>query len=212
MKKERLFGKGREYLSGELLEHNVNQDPLLQFMKWLEDAVIAGVPDPSAMALSTAGADGKPSVRMVLLKDATAMGFTFFTNYQSRKGTELSVNPHAALLFYWPLLDRQVRVEGLAEQIDGEASDSFFSSRPVGSRIASFISPQSAVIPGRDYLEERFTKVLDDKKPPERPPHWGGYILKPLTYEFWQGRENRLNDRIQYVQVDDKWEIRRLAP
>jgi len=212
MDNEKLFQQGREYLSGKLLEQDVNHDPMLQFTGWLDHAVNSGLPDPTAMALATAGADGQPSVRMVLLKDTTPEGFVFFTNYQSRKGIDLAENPYAALLFYWPLLDRQVRVEGRVEKTGSEVSDAFFSSRHHGSRVASLISPQSTVIPGREYLEKIFADMLEKQEKVTRPSHWGGYILKPLMYEFWQGRESRLNDRIQYVQVGGKWEIRRLAP
>ncbi|MBE9484621.1 MAG: pyridoxamine 5'-phosphate oxidase [Bacteroidetes bacterium] len=214
MSDKKLIEYRREYLAGELLEENILKDPYLQFSYWLDEAILSGINDPTAMALATSDASGNPSVRIVLLKDARPEGFVFFTNYQSRKASELDDNPRAAVMFFWPGLDRQVRIEGKIEKISIGESNEFFRSRPVGSRIASIISPQGEVIPARDFLEQKFQEYstrLDDENI-ERPDHWGGYILKPKSYEFWQGRENRLNDRIQYVLLDGRWGISRLAP
>jgi len=214
MPDKKLIEYRREYLAGELLEENILKDPYLQFSYWLDEAILSGIDDPTAMALATSDASGKPSVRIVLLKDARPEGFVFFTNYQSRKAAELDDNPRATVMFFWPGLDRQVRIEGKIEKISIGESNEFFRSRPVGSRIASIISPQGEVIPARDFLEQKFREysvTLDDENI-ERPDHWGGYILKPESYEFWQGRENRLNDRIQYILLDGRWKISRLAP
>lgn len=193
-------------------EQDVKPDPLEQFLIWLDDAMRSGMPDPTAMALATADDLGRPSVRMVLMKDAGVEGITFFSNYLSKKGMDLAVNPQAAIVFFWPALDRQVRVEGRVEKTSKADSDAFFDSRPRASRLASVISPQSAIIPGRDYLEDKFKEMVDREDDIVRPVYWGGYILKPETYEFWQGRANRMNDRIQYVQDGGAWKIRRLAP
>jgi pyridoxamine 5'-phosphate oxidase len=204
----------REYLAGELSEDNVLGDPHLQFMEWLEDAIRSGISDPTAMALATSGASGKPSVRIVLLKEAREDGFVFFTNYVSPKAQDIEVNPHASLMFYWPGLERQIRTEGVVERIPASESDAFYDSRPLESRITSIVSPQSKEIPGRGYLTGLAEKLRESANGHEikRPEHWGGYILKPSSYEFWQGRENRLNDRILYALNNGKWEIKRLAP
>ncbi len=214
MPDKKLIEYRREYLAGELLEENILKDPHLQFSYWLDEAILSGINDPTAMALATSDASGNPSVRIVLLKYARPEGFVFFTNYQSRKARELDDNPRAAVMFFWPGLERQVRIEGKIEKISIGESNEFFRSRPVGSRIASIISPQGEVIPARGFLEQKFQEyctTLDDEMI-ERPDHWGGYILKPESYEFWQGRENRLNDRIQYILLDGRWKISRLAP
>lgn len=202
----------REYLAGELSKDNALGDPHLQFMEWLEDAIRSGIPDPTAMALATSRADGKPAVRIVLLKEAREEGFVFFSNYDSPKGKHLADNPNASIMFFWPGLERQLRIEGLVERIPESESDEFFDSRPLESRITSIISPQSKEIPGRGYLTGLADKLSDCEKDIKRPDHWGGYILKPSSYEFWQGRENRLNDRILYAMNNGTWEIKRLAP
>jgi pyridoxamine 5'-phosphate oxidase len=212
MSSKQRYGRDREYLAGALHEQDAKPDPLEQFLIWLDDAMRSGMPDPTAMALATADAEGRPSVRMVLMKDAGVEGITFFSNYRSKKGMDLTVNPQAAIVFFWPALDRQVRVEGRVEKTSKAVSDAFFESRPRGSKLASVISPQSAAIPGREYLEEKFNVMAGNDIDPVRPDHWGGYILKPEIYEFWQGRANRMNDRIQYVQDGGAWKIRRLAP
>ena len=204
----------REYLAGELSEDDVLADPHLQLMEWIEDAIRSGISDPTAMALASSGADAKPSVRIVLLKEARQNGLIFFTNYKSRKGKQLADNPHAAIVFFWSELERQLRIEGKVEKIPKIESDEFFDSRPLESRITSIISPQSEEIVDRYDLSVKANELLasQDEKAIKRPDYWGGYILKPSSYEFWQGRENRLNDRIQYFLIDGKWEIKRLAP
>ncbi len=204
----------REYLADELLEDKVLDDPYLQFMDWIEDALRSGIDDPTAMALATTSSSGKPSVRIVLLKDAGPDGLVFFSNYESRKGKELELISQAAAMFFWPGLERQIRIEGKVERVSTQESDEFFQSRPLESRIASIISPQSQEIPGRDFLINKFEQLratVNDTTI-KRPEYWGGYILKPDSYEFWQGRENRLNDRILYSLIDGDWMIKRLAP
>jgi len=204
----------REYTAGELREEDINRDPHLQFLAWLDDAIGAGIMDPTAMALATADATGMPSVRMVLLKEVRETGLVFFSNYESRKGKELLHNPRASVVFYWPVLERQLRVEGIVEKLPEEESDTFFHSRPPESRYAAVVSRQSNDIPGRDVLLKDFEKIRLTEKDSvlQRPAYWGGYILKPVSYEFWQGREHRLNDRLAYYQDDEGWKIRRLAP
>jgi pyridoxamine 5'-phosphate oxidase len=203
----------REYLNGELLEKDLLGDPYQQFMDWLEDAIRSGITDPTAMALATASSEGRPSLRIVLLKDASPDGLVFFTHYNSRKGEELEANPYAAVTFFWPCLDRQIRVEGRISKTSAEEANDFFNSRPLESRISSIVSPQSNEIPDREYLDEKFTELKSgDKTAIKRPDNWGGYILKPDSYEFWQGRENRLNDRLVYALVGGVWKIKRLAP
>ncbi len=213
MAKKRTYRR-REYLSGKLPDGAFPADPLNLFLDWLEEASARGENDAEAMALATAGNDGRPSVRMVLLKDAGPEGLLFYSNYHSRKGMELEQNPHASVMFYWPGLDRQLRVEGMVEKTDDSSSDAFFESRPLGSRVASAVSPQSRPVPGRAYLEEKFDELLSRSahEKLQRPSHWGGYVLRPLAYEFWQGRENRLNDRIRYELKDGTWNSCRLAP
>ncbi len=198
-----------------LLESTVNPDPVEQFRTWLAAAEAAGFINPEAMTLATATPDGRPSARMVLLKGVDERGFVFFTNYESRKAAELDANPRAALVFYWPALERQVRVEGRVERTTAAESDAYFRSRPWGSRLGALASPQSRVIPGRDVLERRMEELLrqyPDHDIP-RPAHWGGYRLIPVLFEFWQGQPNRLHDRLCYERHDDgSWDIRRLAP
>lgn len=214
MSEHNLSTYRREYLSGELLEKDVADDPYQQFMDWLDDAIRSGIDDPTAMALATADTIGRPSVRIVLLKDARQEGLVFFTHFNSRKGKELDSNPYAAVTFFWPGLDRQVRIEGKVRQCDKIESDDFFNDRPLESRISSIISQQSNVVPDRGFLEKKFKDLMSktDEKSIHRPTNWGGYILIPDSYEFWQGRENRLNDRIRYSLIEGKWVIDRLAP
>lgn len=204
----------REYLAGELLEENILTEPYQQFMDWLEDAMRSGIDDPTAMALATADLNGKPAVRIVLLKDAKPEGLVFFSNYESRKGQELKNNAQASVLFFWPGLERQVRIEGKVEKTGKRESDEFFDLRPENSRISSIVSEQSREIPDRDYLTSKFHdyRTVRDDRVLIRPEYWGGYILKPDSYEFWQGRENRLNDRILFSLIDGSWKISRLAP
>ncbi|MGC8594741.1 MAG: pyridoxamine 5'-phosphate oxidase [Candidatus Kryptoniota bacterium] len=204
----------KEYSGRHLDEKNVLSDPIKQFESWLAEAVDARVDTPNAMVLATATGDGLPSARVVLLRDLSSEGLVFYTNYNSRKARDLSNNPAAAAVFYWPELDRQVRIEGNVSKTSPEISDEYFNSRPKESRIAAIVSPQSEIISDRSYLEELFKSYLeqltDDHVP--RPAFWGGYILHPERIEFWQGRENRLHDRILYIRKGHGWSIVRLAP
>ena len=204
----------REFIAGELNEQDLLESPHLQFMEWMEDAMRSSIIDPNAMSLATADKMGKPSVRIVLLKNASEEGYSFFTNYNSRKGHELEENPHASIMFFWPGLDRQLRIEGVVTKLAENESVDFFNSRSRLSQISSAISPQSKVVESRETLETKF-KELDEQMadfPITRPSNWGGYILKPHSYEFWQGREHRLHDRIQYILEDGMWKKQRLAP
>ena len=205
----------KEYLRGVLDESSVAVDPVAQFALWFEEANAAGLLEANAMTVATAGADGSPSARTVLLKWFDAQGFVFFTNYESPKSRDLNANPRVALLFYWPTLERQVRVIGVAERIDAAESDAYFARRPLGSRISAVASPQSEVIPDRAWLAARFEAVAHEAEATgdvARPPHWGGIRVVPDGFEFWQGRPNRLHDRLQYRQGSEGWQIERLAP
>jgi len=206
----------REYHRAALTEADVDPDPVRQFDRWLSEAMRAELPEPTAMTLATADADGLPSARIVLLKGAGPEGFVFFTNYESRKGTELAMRPDAALLFHWVELERQVRIEGQVAKVLAAESDVYFASRPVLSRVGAWASPQSRVIPDRSWLEREFAaaqeRVAATGAHVPRPAHWGGYRLVPRTMEFWQGRRSRLHDRIRYRREDAQWRIERLAP
>lgn len=214
MTDKKLMQFRREYLAGELLEEDLLGDPHIQFTEWLEDVIRSGIADPTSMALATADSSGKPSLRVVLLKEAREQGLVFYSNYESRKGKELEENPRASVMFFWSGLDRQLRIEGSVKKLSSQESDVFFNSRPLESRMASIVSSQSQEIPGREDLIHKFKELKDFWKEQmiKRPDYWGGYILKPTSYEFWQGRENRLNDRILYCLKDGSWEIKRLAP
>lgn len=192
-----------------LNERDLDADPFVQLRAWLEEARAAGIELPEAMTLATATSDGAPSARMVLLKDATERGLSFFTNYESRKGSELAENPRAALVLYWHLLGRQVRVEGGVERLPEAESDAYFGSRPPGSRRSAAVSPQSRVIGSREELEGAAAELGDDVP---RPPSWGGYLLVPSQWEFWQHRLDRLHDRFRYRPGGDGWIVERLAP
>lgn len=189
-------------------------EPLEQFRRWYADAETAGIRAPHAMALATAGDDGVPSVRMVLLKDAGDEGFVFYSGYGSRKGAELDANPRAALLFYWDPLGRQVRVEGRVERVSGAESDAYFASRPRAAQLAAAASRQGRVLAGRDELDTRVSELEREHTGGEvpRPEHWGGYRLRPEAYEFWQHRENRLHDRLRYRRDAGGWLLERLSP
>ncbi|HEY0604019.1 MAG TPA: pyridoxamine 5'-phosphate oxidase [Herpetosiphonaceae bacterium] len=205
----------REYTQHGLSESEVDADPFVQFRVWFDNALSAQVPEPNAMTLATATPDGKPSARVVLLKGFDQRGFVFYTNYQSRKGGEIEANRWAALVFFWPELERQIRIEGRVERVSPQESDDYFASRPAGSRLGAWASPQSQVISSRDVLEQRlsvFTDQYTDQAIP-RPPHWGGYRVAPVSIEFWQGRPSRLHDRLRYRLSDDqRWTLERLAP
>ncbi len=203
-----------DYKRAALDERDVDRDPFVQFRLWFDAAVAARVPEPNAMTLATVDADGRPAARIVLLKDADASGFTFFTNYASRKGRELAARPAAALLFFWPELERQIRIEGAITKVDTAIADTYFASRPRLSRIGAWASPQSETLPDRAALEARFA-AADARFPGDavaRPPHWGGYRLTPDAFEFWQGRRSRLHDRIAFCRDGAAWTIGRLAP
>lgn len=203
----------REYSHRTLDESGIGRDPLRQFSAWMEEAIRAELPEPTAMHLSTVGANGRPSGRVVLLKGVDAGGFVFYTNYESRKGRELAANPAAALTFLWKELERQVRIEGMVAPVSAADSDAYFASRPVASRIGAWASPQSSPIESRAWLMARIAKMaLTHGHAPTRPPHWGGYRLLPDRLEFWQGRESRLHDRIAFTREADQWHIERLAP
>jgi pyridoxamine 5'-phosphate oxidase len=200
--------------SNFLSKNNINNNPFEQFSIWYKSAADAGFIHPDAMTLATADKNGKPSARIVLLKSFDEKGFIFFTNYESRKGYELEVNPHASLVFYWDKIDKQVRIEGSIEKISAKESEEYFHTRPQGSQIGALASPQSKVITDRKYLEEKFSELsrkYEGKEIP-LPQNWGGYRVKPYYFEFWQSRENRLHDRITYIRDRDYWKIERLAP
>lgn len=206
----------RNYTLATLSEKDVMVNPLLQFELWLNDAIDAGTLEPTAMCLSTVDEDAKPSSRIVLLKQIKSDGFIFFTNYESRKGKQIEQNPHCALNFVWHELERQVRVEGVVEKVSATESDSYFERRPVKSKLGAWASPQSKVITDRECVENLmvvYEQNFSDKEV-SRPPNWGGYILKPRLIEFWQGRSNRLHDRIQFRwdEQSPEWIIERLAP
>ncbi len=209
-----LAGLRTEYKRASLDEREVAADPFAQFRHWFAEAQTAQVPEPNAMSLCTVDAQGRPSARVVLLKEADSRGFVFYTNHKSRKGRELDARPAAAILFFWPELERQVRIEGAVEVVDDAAADAYWRVRPRMSRIGAWASPQSETLPDRGALEARFADA-DRQFPGDavpRPPHWGGYRVVPATFEFWQGRPSRLHDRVVYLQDASGWRIRRLAP
>lgn len=212
----RIADLRKEYTQSELDESSVLSQPIEQFERWFQEALSAELPEPNAMHLSTADAEGRPSGRMVLIKGIEAGGILFFTNYESRKGQQLAANPYAALTFFWPELERQVRIEGRVEKTSAERSEAYFRTRPKGSRIGAWSSPQSKVIAGRRELEQHLNQYHDqfaDKDDIPLPSFWGGYLLQPSRFEFWQGRPNRLHDRIEYLeQPNGAWQIQRLAP
>ncbi len=211
----RLKRLRREY-SGKLLsETEVDPDPVLQFEKWFGDALRAKIPDPHAMVLATVSAGGNPSARVVLLREFGCKGLVFFTNYRSRKGTEIKGNPAAAAVFFWIELDRQVRVEGKIKRVSAKESDMYFRTRPRESQLAAWASNQSEAIDSRAALEKLFKdfRLRFRGRPVPRPDHWGGFRIVPASYEFWQGRANRLHDRVRYeLNGPGKWVIQRLAP
>ena len=204
----------KDYRRSALLEADLAADPFAQFTRWWEEAIHSEVDEVNAMTLATAAPDGQPTARIVLLKGFDTKGFVFYTNYNSEKGRTMAANPKVALVFFWKELERQVRIEGTVSKTSEADSDAYFNSRPAASRIGACISPQSAIIPDRATLEKKFTELeakFGDGNIP-RPEHWGGYIVSPTLFEFWQGRSNRLHDRLQYAKRDDGWKIERLAP
>lgn len=204
------------YSKQTLSEVAAAADPIVQFSNWWNDAIKAELTEANAMTLATASADGMPSARIVLLKGFSNDGFVFFTNYESFKGQQLAENPRACLVFFWKELERQVRITGIVQKVTTAESDEYFSSRPAGSQIGAMASPQSQVIENREWLEKRYDDLAtghDTKTPLQRPAHWGGYIVKPVIIEFWQGRPSRLHDRLQYsLQQNGSWKMERLAP
>jgi pyridoxamine 5'-phosphate oxidase len=203
----------KSYMKGSLSEEDVQTNPVDQFKIWFDQAQHAELPEPNAMTVASVDENGKPSARVVLIKEVTQEGFVFFTNYDSRKGQALLTNPHAALLFFWPELERQIRIEGSVEKISDKESDDYFHSRPLDSRIGAWASPQSKVISGRGVLIANAAEyALKFALNPPRPPHWGGFRVKPDAAEFWQGRPSRLHDRIRYTLEQNAWKIERLAP
>lgn len=205
----------KDYIRDTLSRDDMSDNPIAQFELWMKDAITSEVvAEPNAMTLVTSTPDGKPSARVVLLKSFNEEGFVFYTNYESRKAKELTDNPYTSIVFDWHEMERQVRIEGVAKRVSAEESDKYFYSRPRGSQLGAWISPQSAFIDGRKELETRQTKMESEfkEKPITRPPHWGGFVVKPHTIEFWQGRQSRLHDRMIYIKTGDEWMLRRLAP
>jgi len=211
----RIAEMRKEYALHRLNESEIAIDPIIQFEQWWTDAVKSEILEVNAMTLATSSADGLPSARIVLLKGFHKAGFQFYTNYESFKGKQLLENPRACLVFFWKELERQVRITGLVEKVSREDSDAYFFSRPAGSRIGAWASPQSEVIKNSEWLNQQVdqfkSKFAESEIP--RPSHWGGYLVRPVTIEFWQGRPNRLHDRLQYtLQENGSWFIERLAP
>ncbi|MBN9298530.1 MAG: pyridoxamine 5'-phosphate oxidase [Filimonas sp.] len=203
-----------DYKQKTLNEADVANEPITQFATWWKEALASEIDEVNAMTLATASKEGIPAARIVLLKSYDDKGFVFFTNYNSHKGKEIAENPHAVLVFFWKELERQVRITGTVAKVSAADSDEYFYSRPPGSRVGAWSSPQSEVIAGREVLDaniDKYTKEFETDIP--RPEHWGGYVIQPVEVEFWQGRSNRLHDRILYTkQSDNSWKIERLAP
>ncbi len=204
----------QEYAAGSLNESNMPHNPMEVFNVWLDFAINSGLTEPNAMTVATATPDGKPSARVVLLKEVNDKGFVFFTNYMSRKGRELIVNPEVAIVFDWHDLERQVRVEGRAEKLSAEESEAYFNERPEDAKIGAWASPQSKIVKDREELEKLQEEIVEqfEDMPVHRPSHWGGYLIRPSVIEFWQGRPSRMHDRIVYYKTKDGWTMHRLAP
>jgi pyridoxamine 5'-phosphate oxidase len=212
---ERIADIRKNYSQKNFSETDVDTDPVRQFSTWWKEAVAAEIDEVNAMTLATASEEAVPSARIVLLKDFSEKGFVFFTNYDSYKGQQLAENPRACLVFFWKELERQVRITGLVMKVAASESDAYFYSRPAGSQVGAIASPQSRVIESRQWLDDHYNEL--EKKSADgnikRPPHWGGYIVRPVVIEFWQGRPSRLHDRLQYTLLDNgEWKIERLAP
>jgi pyridoxamine 5'-phosphate oxidase len=214
MKSHSLHSIRKDYLTGQLLEKNLNPNPFNQFSLWLNMAMEKPEAEPTAMTLATVDLFGCPSARIVLLKHFSEKGFEFFTNYESRKGNDIADNQNVALLFFWSGLERQVRIVGHAEKIPASDSDEYFLSRPLESQLAVYASPQSSVIPNREYLVDRFLAFQKhfSSEGIKRPDYWGGYRVVPKSIEFWQGGAARLHDRLRYTLIEETWIIERLAP
>lgn len=205
----------KEYTQASLDADTVCKDPIKQFEKWLTEALRSEVPEPTAMNVATVNEYGRPSSRILLLKGIEENRLLFYTNYQSKKGRELEHNPACALTFFWPEMERQVRIEGITERLDAKESERYFQSRPRGSQIGAWASPQSSFIKDREILDERviqITKKFEGLSTIPKPMQWGGYHVQPFLFEFWQGRPSRLHDRLQYTLIDETWRIQRLAP
>jgi len=204
----------RDYSQKGFDEKSALENPFEQFEVWMSEAIAANVFEPNAMVLATAAKDGKPTSRIVLLRGFDTEGFTFFTNYDSRKSREIEENPQSSLLFFWAEIERQVRIDGTASKAAAEVSDSYFATRPRESQIGAWISPQSEVIENRGILEQKYAEAARqwEGKVIQRPPNWGGFVVRPEVFEFWQGRESRLHDRLVYTKAGTGWEIKRLAP
>jgi len=205
----------RDYSLRSLNEKNIDANPINQFKKWWDETLHSEIIEPNAMTLATASQDGLPSARVVLLKGFGDKGFVFFTNYESYKGQQLAENPKACLVFFWKEIERQVRITGLVSKINAKESDEYFDTRPESSRIGACVSPQSQIIESREWLDQQFNTLVSkmESSAIKRPSNWGGYIVNPVMIEFWQGRPNRLHDRIQYsIEEDGSWKIERLAP
>ena len=212
---EKIADIRKDYSHKTLVEAEIDPNPIKQFDKWWKDAVGADITEVNAMTLATASTDGMPSARIMLLKGFSEHGFVFFTNYNSFKGQQLTENPRACLVFFWKELERQVRITGLIARADNAENDIYFQSRPKASQVGAITSPQSQVIENRQWLDDRYKKLTEESqgRTVQRPAHWGGYLVKPVIIEFWQGRPGRLHDRIQYSLLDDgTWKIERLAP
>lgn len=202
------------YEKSELLESGINQNPFEQLRIWLAEAISGKETEPTAMVLSTLDAKGFPESRVVLLKELKDDGLVFYTNYESKKGHQIDQNGHVAVVFFWPQHERQVRIKGVAEKISDSESTDYFKSRPIDSQLGAWASPQSRVIENREFLDENYRLYQEyfKSREIEKPPHWGGFLIRPAYFEFWQGRSNRLHDRFEFSLSDDQWIIHRLAP